>query len=199
MNVKRRAARLRSVVRSPSDAWLLARMLGWAATLPVAKRRIPLIDLVQRAAPARNDHPARNAELAITLARWVYRVPVFRDNCLEKSLLTFHYLPTGERGYRLVLGFRGLDRKAPPGHAWLTVDGVPVHDTPESLADLTPLVSFDESGRRLDPSGSERLAAPGAAGRDERGAEPDKEQERANHASEPEPESSTPRDRHMRP
>jgi hypothetical protein len=153
MSVRRRADRFRSVVRSPSDAWLLARMLGWAATLPMLKRRIPLVDLVERAAPARNDHPARNAELAIALARWVYQIPVFRDNCLEKSLLTFHYLPAGERGYRLVLGFRGPDRDPAPGHAWLTVDGIPVHDTPESLVDLTPLVSFDESGRRRHPSG----------------------------------------------
>jgi hypothetical protein len=166
MSFGRRATRFRSVVRSPSDAWLLVRMLGWAATLPLAKRRVPLIHLVERAAPARNDHPARNAELAVALARWVYRIPVFRDNCLEKSLLTFHYLPADERGYRLVLGFRGVDRKAPPGHAWLTVDGVPVHDTPESLAGLTPLVSFDESGRRRDPIGSEGGRALGAAGGD---------------------------------
>ena len=199
MNVKRRAARFRSVVRSPSDAWLLARMLGWAATLPVAKRRVPLIDLVERAAPARNDHPARNAELAIALARWVYRVPVFRDNCLEKSLLTFHYLPTGERGYRLVLGFRGFDRKAPPGHAWLTVDGVPVHDTTESLADLTPLVSFDESGRRLDPSDSEGMPALGASGRDEGGTEPREQDKRPQNASEPESQGSPARKRDVRP
>ena len=199
MNVRRRATRFRSVVRSPSDAWLLARMLGWAATLPVAKRRVPLIELVERAAPAQNDHPARNAELAIALARWVYRVPVFRDNCLEKSLLTFHYLPPGEGGYRLVLGFRGLDRKAPPGHAWLTVDGVAVHDTPESLADLTPLVSFDESGRRLDPSDSEGMPALGAAGGDEGGAKPGEQPERPQDASEPEPQGSPTRERDMRP
>ena len=199
MSVRDPVTRFRSVVRGPADLWLLARMLGWATALPVAKRRVPLIDLVERAAPSRNEHPARNAELAVALARWVYRIPLFRDNCLEKSLLTFHYLPVGERGYRLVLGYRGATQSAPPGHAWLMVDGVPVHDTPQSLADLTPLVSFDETGRRLDPPGSEGLAAPGAAGSDERGPEPDKEQERANHASEPEPEGSTPRDRHMRP
>jgi hypothetical protein len=199
MNVRRRVGRFRSVVRSPSDAWLLARMLGWAVTLPVAKRRVPLIELVERAAPARNEHPARNAELAIALARWVYRIPVFRDNCLEKSLLTFHYLPPDERGYRLVLGFRGLDRKAPPGHAWLTVDGVPVHDTAESLADLTPLVSFDESGGRLDPSGSVGTPALGAAGGDDGGPEPGEQPERPQDAGQPESQCSPTRERDVRP
>jgi hypothetical protein len=199
MSISNRVTRFRSVVRSPADLWLLARMLCWATALPVAKRRVPLIELVERAAPSRNEHPARNAELAVALARWVYRIPVFRDNCLEKSLLTFHYLPAGERGYRLVLGFRSTARDAPPGHAWLTVDGIPVHDTPRSLAGLTPLVSFDESGRRLDPSGSERLASPGAPSRDERRPEPDEQQKRANHAGEPEPESAPPRERDMRP
>jgi hypothetical protein len=200
MSVRRRVDRVRSVVRSPSDAWLLARMLGWATTLPVAKRRVPLIELVERAAPASNDHPARNAELAIALARWVYRIPVFRDNCLEKSLLTFHYLPPDERGgYRLVLGFRGLDSKAPPGHAWLTVNGVPVHDTAESLAGLTPLVSFDESGRRLDPSGSVGMSAPGAAGGDDGGPEPGEQPERPQDTSQPESQGSPARERDVRP
>ena len=130
----------------------------------------------------------------------MYRIPVFRDNCLEKSLLTFHYLPPGERGgYRLVLGFRGLDRKAPPGHAWLTVDGVPVHDTPESLADLTPLVSFDESGRRLDPSGSEGMAALGASGGDDGGPEPGEQDKRPQDTSEPESQGSPARERDVRP
>jgi Transglutaminase-like superfamily len=199
MSVSNRVARFRSVVRSPADLWLLARMLGWATALPVAKRRVPLIELVERAAPSRNDRPARNAELAVALARWVYRIPLFHDNCLEKSLLTFHYLPADERGYRLVLGYRGTGRVAPPGHAWLTVDGTPVHDTPQSLADLTPLVSFDETGRRLDPSGSERLASPGTPSGDEGGPEPDEQQERADHAGEPEAEGAAPGERDMRP
>jgi len=199
MSVRDPVTRFRSVVRGPADLWLLARMLGWATALPVAKRRVPLIDLVERAAPSRNEHPARNAELAVALARWVYRIPLFRDNCLEKSLLTFHYLPVGERGYRLVLGYRGATQSAPPGHAWLMVDGVPVHDTPQSLADLTPLVSFDESGHRLDPSGSERLASPRPPSGDERRPEPDKKPERAGHPGQPETESPAARERDMRP
>jgi hypothetical protein len=145
-----RAARLRNVIQRPGDIWLFARMLAWAAALPVAKRRLPLVRLVEAAAPTRNPRPARSSESAIALARWVYRVPLFRDNCLEKSLLTFHYLPSDGGRYRLVLGYRGVDRDAPPGHAWLTVDGVPVHDTEDALADLTPVVAFDETGRRQD-------------------------------------------------
>jgi len=199
MSVQSKVARFRSVVRTPADAWLFARMIGWAARLPVTKRRVPLIELVERAAPAHNDRPARNAELAIALARWIYRIPVFQDNCLEKSLLTFHYLPAGEGGYRLVLGFRGLDGKAPPGHAWLTVDGVPVHDTPESLADLTPLVAFDENGHRLAHSTSEGLAPLASAGGDDGRAEAGEEPERTEDAGQPEPQGPPPGERDVRP
>ena len=64
MNLKRRVTRFRSVVRSPSDAWLLARMLGWAATLPVAKRRVPRLEL----GPAYRDQALREIEAVIAAA-----------------------------------------------------------------------------------------------------------------------------------
>lgn len=148
MSVRKRAARFRNVVRSPADVVLFARMLGWAAALPFLKRRMPLPKLVETAAPEARANATRRPETVIAFSRWVYRIPGFRDNCLEKSLLTYRYLPSSGNPYRLVLGVRSGESDGPPGHAWLTIDGVPVHDTEESLADLVPILAFDSAGRR---------------------------------------------------
>jgi hypothetical protein len=147
----RRVARVRNVVRKPGDVVLFARMVGWAAALPVLKRRMPLPRLVETARP--EARTSARPETVIALARWVYRIPGFRDNCLEKSLLTYRYLPAGPNEYRLVLGVRRAEAEGPPGHAWLTIDGRPVHDSPETLVDLVPILAFDEEGRREDVSG----------------------------------------------
>jgi hypothetical protein len=48
---------------------------------------------------------------------------------------------------------RKRDADGPPGHAWLTIDDTPVHDTPEALADLVPILVFDGQGRREQASG----------------------------------------------
>ena len=52
-----------------------------------------------------------------------------------------------------MLGVRGSEAEGVPGHAWLTIDGAPVHDSPETLADLVPIVVFDDEGRREETSG----------------------------------------------
>jgi len=139
--------------------------------LPVLKRRRPLTRLVEASAERRS--PANSSpsiETVITVARWIYRLPAFRDNCLERSLLTYRYLPESASRYQLVLGVRRGD-EGPPGHAWLTVDDVPVHDSPQSLAHLVPILAFDAAGRR----NTELERAPAAARApesQERGPEP---------------------------
>jgi Transglutaminase-like superfamily len=169
-----RVRRARRVIRRPADAWLFARMVAWAALLPLVKRRVSLVRLVEAAAPARHNPTTASADTVIALSRWVYRLPLLRDNCLEKSLLTYRYLPPDGGGrYRLVLGFRGTESDAPPGHAWLTVDDVPVHDTDATLMDLVPVLAFDGTGRREDLARSERPVAAGAPGSDEGGAKPE--------------------------
>ena len=151
-------------------------MLGWAAALPVLKRRMPLPKLVETAVPEARPEGGRRPETVIAFSRWVYRIPGFRDNCLEKSLLTYRYLPDDGGRYRLVLGVRVSEADGPPGHAWLTIDGVPVHDTDESLAGLVPIIAFDSSGRR-EEVGSAGRAATGARDRDQSGEEPEDEGE----------------------
>jgi len=150
VTLRRRVARVRNVVRRPGDVVLFARMVGWAAALPVLKRRMSLPRLVETARPV--SRTSARPETVVALARWVYRIPGFRDNCLEKSLLTYRYLPAGPNAYRLVLGVRRSKAEGPPGHAWLTIDGEPVHDSPATLADLVPIVVFDGEGHREEPS-----------------------------------------------
>jgi hypothetical protein len=181
-------------MRRPADVWLFARMVAWAALLPLVKRRVSLMRLVEAAAPSKHRPTAASADTVIVLSRWVYRLPLLRDNCLEKSLLTYHYLPPDGGRYRLVLGYRGVEADLPPGHAWLTVDDIPVHDTEATLADLVPVLAFDGAGRREDlADSSERPVAPGPAGSDKGRPEPKEEPDRPPPAGEPEAESSLPR------
>ena len=176
MTIASRAARFRNVVRRPADVVLFARMLGWAAALPVLKRRMPLPKLVEAAVPGERADSSRRPETVIAFSRWVYRIPGFRDNCLEKSLLTYRYLPADGDRYRLVLGVRGSEADGPPGHAWLTIDGVPVHDSPNSLTGLVPILTFDSAGRReeVDSAG---MSSPATPSGDESGAEPQEERD----------------------
>lgn len=176
MSIQRRTARVRNVVRSPADVLLFARMLGWAAALPLLKRRMALPKLVEIAVPEVRADADRRPETVIAFSRWVYRIPGFRDNCLEKSLLTYRYLPADGGRYRLVLGVRASKAEGPPGHAWLTIDGDPVHDTSESLADLVPILAFDSAGRRETPESGGRTA-PRTGDGDQRGEQPEDERE----------------------
>jgi hypothetical protein len=164
------------VVRSPADVLLFARMLGWAAALPLLKRRMALPKLVETAVPEVRADADRRPETVIAFSRWVYRIPGFRDNCLEKSLLTYRYLPADGGRYRLVLGVRASEAEGPPGHAWLTIDGVPVHDTSESLADLVPILAFDSAGRREAPESGGRTT-PRTGDGDQRREQPEDERE----------------------
>jgi hypothetical protein len=151
-------------------------MLGWAAALPLLKRRMALPKLVEIAVPEVRADADRRPETVIAFSRWVYRIPGFRDNCLEKSLLTYRYLPADGGRYRLVLGVRASKAEGPPGHAWLTIDGDPVHDTSESLADLVPILAFDSAGRRETPESGGRTA-PRTGDGDQRGEQPEGERE----------------------
>ena len=134
---------------APADAWLLARMVGWSFVLPVAKRMLPLPRLVRlmcsRPRSSQRD-PGREATIT-SLVAWVFktRPPGSRDNCLERSLVAYRYLSRAGLGPSLVIGIA----KAPSvthGHVWVTVEGHPVHDSPEVLARFEPVVAFGSDG-----------------------------------------------------
>lgn len=125
------------------DLWLLARMAVWAVMLPVLKFTLPLPRLVRLVTPNRRVS-ARDTERegrVVRIAARLYRTPpIGRDNCLERSLVTFRYLAQLSARPRLVVGM-GREGEL-KGHVWVTVDGQPVHDSAESLTPFVPLMTF---------------------------------------------------------
>jgi hypothetical protein len=147
--IRRHASRLRSSVSTPSDAWLLARVLGWSLVLPIAKRALPLPRLLRlmrsRKRTTQRD-PEREAAI-VSLAAWVFktRPPGARDNCLERGLVAYRYLSRAGACPELVIGVaKGLE--GVHGHAWVTVDGRPVHDLPATLAGFEPILVVKSDG-----------------------------------------------------
>ena len=134
-----------------SDLTLLARMSGWAVVLPALKFVLPLPRLVRLVTPARPAQRDRAREQRVTrLAARLYRTPrLGRDNCLERSLVTYRYLRRTGSEPTLVVGMRAEDELR--GHVWVTVDGHPVHDTTEFLAGFVPLMSFPEPAPDAPP------------------------------------------------
>jgi hypothetical protein len=73
------------------------------------------------------------------------RPPGSRDNCLERALVTYRYLCQAGARPELVMGVaRG--EKGVHGHAWVAVDGHPVHDTAGELARFEPVLRFGSDG-----------------------------------------------------
>jgi Transglutaminase-like superfamily len=162
MSGSHRVSRVRSVVSGPGELLLSGRMLLWAGVLPVLKRVLPLPRLVALMAPRhRGGSDEQRLQAVVTLARWMYRTRALRENCLERSLITYRYLPAVAEDSRLILGVRRGD-DGPPGHAWLTLGGLPVHDSQATLEGLVPIVAFDLEGRRC-PLPEAASAAPPAS------------------------------------
>jgi hypothetical protein len=146
----RSAARL---LRTPADAWLTVRMLAWAVILPALTRRLSLDRLAAVMwSAARGDarrEPARERRVAL-LTRASHRAVTGgrRDNCLERSLLAYRHLSAVNARPVLLVGARSAADGTVEGHAWVTVDGKPVHDRPEDLATYVPLAAFGVHGHR---------------------------------------------------
>jgi hypothetical protein len=160
--VPRRAARgVALAFRTPSDGWLVVRMFAWRAVLPALKRLVSLrrlVDLVD-ARPAGERRPDRERRI-VKLAERTFDSSRLDDNCLDRSLVTYRYLAAAGAEPRLVIAYP--ERGGPThGHAWVTVDDVPVHDSPHTLRGFTSLVTF-ESGNHGHPS--EMNARPKAKG-----------------------------------
>jgi hypothetical protein len=146
--LRRRFRLARKHVASPGDALLLARMAAWTLVLPALKYLLPLKRLVRLAAGDDGGvrAPAREQKIA-DLVRVLYRSPaaVVRDNCLERSLVTYRYLGRAGARPELVVGM-GKDGGDLLGHVWVTVDGEPLYDSPEKLGQFVPIAVFDSSG-----------------------------------------------------
>jgi hypothetical protein len=143
----------RSRIRTPADAWLLVRMIVWAATLPLLKRVLPLPRLVRLAAsrPRTGRMESDQREQLAAFARWIYRHGVFtRDpNCLERSLVAYRFLTRAGAEPRLMVGLAKA-REGIVGHAWVIVDGRPLNDSPVVLQGFVPVVEFGADGTRRE-------------------------------------------------
>jgi hypothetical protein len=150
---RRATGGLALAIRAPADGWLAARMLAWRAILPALKYLLPLRRLVRLmdASPRRGERRAEREKRVVELAGRVFDVGRPGDACLELSLVTYRYLAAEGADPRLVIAIRS-DRGAGRGHAWVTVDGAPVHDSPAKLEEFESVITF-ESGGRGRPSG----------------------------------------------
>jgi len=127
-------------------------MAGWSITLPLLKRVLPLRTLVQLTwvggtrgrASAREQQIVR---LSALLPR--FRFPHFRANCLERSLLAYRFLAEANANPTLVIAVRRAEAEV-VGHAWVAVDGRPVHESEAAVRDFVPLVEFGSRGFPAD-------------------------------------------------
>jgi hypothetical protein len=150
--MKRRIKAVRGVIEGPSDVWLGIRMVAWSALLPALKHVLPFQVLARVMWVKPRATPRRDRLRKVTfLARRIYRARPFlrRDNCLERSLLTYRFLAREGMDPLLVLGAQKSEGRI-QGHAWVTIDGQPVIDDHEALGQYTSLAEFGAGGSRLD-------------------------------------------------
>jgi transglutaminase superfamily protein len=150
--IRRHVSRLRNSVSTPSDAWLLMRMFGWSAVLPIVKRTLPFPRLVRLMRPHKRiiqRDPRREAAIT-SLAAWVFktRPPGPRDNCLERALVAYRYLSHAGAEPQLVMGVAKSIGDL-HGHVWVVVDGRPVYDSPRTLESFEKMLVFGSDGAML--------------------------------------------------
>jgi hypothetical protein len=114
-------------------------MAAWSLLLPALKRLVPLRRLA--ALMWRSGTIERSPERERAIILFSARVTRRRANCLERSLLAYRFLARAGADPHLVVGVTNVDGVI-AGHAWVTVDGVPVHDPLEGLDRFAPLVLF---------------------------------------------------------
>lgn len=150
----------------PADLALAGRLFLWSLALPVLERLLPLPTLV-RLAWARPRGTARDPERERRVVRLAYAVwarsPAARldGNCLERSLAVYRCLSRLGAGPHLVSGV-GSDGDAMRGHVWVTVDGEPLGEVSDALAQYAPVIAFGDDGREIwragmDGTGEEAL------------------------------------------
>ena len=142
----------RTQVSSLSDVWLLARMAAWCCVLRGLKHALPLprLVLLVRQEP-RWPRDSTTEQKVVVLARWASRFTRWsaRGPCLERALVTYRYLTALNANPVLVIGIAPGERtiNGSRGHAWVTVDHVPVDDSEESLEGFAGIVEFGPDGQ----------------------------------------------------
>jgi hypothetical protein len=152
----RRIRVLRDSISSPADGWLAMRMLGWRLAVPLLKWRLPLPRLARLmwSPRGRRERDRAREQRIVTLSEALSgRRGGQLDNCLERSLVSYRFLSQAGAEPELAFGV-ARDRDDPVrGHAWVRLDGEPVHDSPELLERFQELGAFG-SGGVLSPPGA---------------------------------------------
>jgi transglutaminase superfamily protein len=135
MTARRIRRFLALAVSSPSTTWLFVRMLAWNYSLRGLKGVLPFKTLLRLARPA----PRAGVD-QVQLARvelLLHRMSRHGD-CLERSLVAYRFLLRAGARPTLYLGF---DRDPPrrDGHAWVTVDGLPLLESSDFLERFAPV------------------------------------------------------------
>jgi hypothetical protein len=143
----------------PTDIWLALRMAGWSLLVPLLKRLLPLKALTRLmwAEGRRVRSPERERQimrLSFLLAR--LRPPSFRSNCLERSLLAYRFLAQLNADPRLVIAVSASESGV-VGHAWVTVDDRPVHDSAAEIRQFVSIAEFGAKGLLLGGTHEEGL------------------------------------------
>jgi hypothetical protein len=127
-------------------SWLALRMAMWSLVLPLLKRVVPLRALARAAwtGGIAERSGVREQEI-VRLSGALPRVRPRRGevNCL---LLAYRFLAQANAEPKLVVGIRQTDHST-VGHAWVTIDGQPVHDSAAVVEQFVPLVEFGPHGR----------------------------------------------------
>jgi hypothetical protein len=155
---RRLAGRARVIggcIHSPADVWLAARMAGWRLAVPLLKWRLPFARLarVMWTPSRRRDRDRDREQRIVTLAETLCGPHGDRvlDNCLERSLVSYRFLSQAGAEPELAFGV-AKDRDDPVrGHAWVRLDGEPVHDSEIALERFEELGAFGREGA-LSPS-----------------------------------------------
>ena len=151
-------ARVAARIHSPADMALVARMLGWAAVLPIVKHAVSirtLVTLMRRSARgAGGVRDAAREDQIVTLARWACRLTRWSSggNCLERGLITYRFLGAANAQPSLVVGIGRGERGEIRGHAWVLVDGKPAGESLASVSEFETVLTFGPDGEPLRTS-----------------------------------------------
>jgi hypothetical protein len=145
--MNRRVREALVLLARPSNVWLAARTLGWMCMLPLLKRLMPLPRLVRLMSlpPRRRRAEAAEVQRTVHLVDRICRVR--GGNCLERSLILYRCLTRAGAKPRLVAGI-GKSSDEFVGHAWVTVAGEPLLDSPRALEPYARLLAFGPDGTR---------------------------------------------------
>jgi hypothetical protein len=127
-----------------------AEMTLWSVLLPALRRAVPVARLARLVwvEPKMQRSPERERGIVEWAERLTKLRPRRTANCLERSLLAYRFLSGAGAAPQLVLGIGRADEGV-IGHAWITVDDVPIFETTAMLNDFAPIAVFGSRGIQL--------------------------------------------------